>query len=139
MLRFTTKTGRRPYWMNTVARDATTNGGHVLQSRQYGFIYLKIVGLPSLMSTALPFTRKVDGDHSDQPFEQDANIRALNYFVKYEEDFQINDWDFGNLNPINGYRRTEAWDSEHNRSIMSQNLLKSHWIDYTMIWWLSLL
>jgi hypothetical protein len=48
--------------------------GHYRQSQGFGPLYLFRFGIPSLISAA------GDGKHNLHPVEQDANVRAFNYF-----------------------------------------------------------
>lgn len=55
--------------------------GHYLQSQALGPLYIAKVAIPSVFS-------KSPNTHMHHPVEQDANIRAFNYFRKYfREDF----------------------------------------------------
>ena len=65
--------------------------GHYLQSQEYGFLYLYVIGLPSLISA------KKDKDNSHTSFwtEVDASARAAKYF-------NITNWEilYGNEYPL---------------------------------------
>jgi hypothetical protein len=53
--------------------------GHVLQSRASGPIYLFKYGIPSVMSV------RGTGTHNQHPVEQDANLRAFEFFRKMRD------------------------------------------------------
>jgi hypothetical protein len=79
--------------------------GHYLQSKDMGWGYLTRVGIPSIFSAG-----KDDNNHDFQPFEQDANRRAFNYFNETVEGFYKSEddkledrgWNFNN-NPLDIY------------------------------------
>ncbi|GEM_PF-4996601 len=76
--------------------------GHYLQSQKSGIAYLTRYGIPSLFSK---------DPHDNHPVEQDANIRAFNYFMNNESGFTPSDWkeklleneEYGWSNPFVGY------------------------------------
>jgi hypothetical protein len=74
--------------------------GHYLQSQSSGNAYLTRFGIPSILSKY---------PHNHHPVEQDANIRAFNYFKEYEEGFEDTDWD-ASYNPIVGYSLSNPAD-----------------------------
>jgi len=88
--------------------------GHYLQSRNFGWLYLPKFGIPSMNSAG------GDGEHSYHPVEQDANARALKYFVgKYGEDFAKRSENKGwnnTENPIIDYNWSEKFSSESNQA-----------------------
>lgn len=63
--------------------------GHYLQSREMGFAYYNVVGIPSIRSASAR-----DVDHGYSVFEQDANRRAFLYFNANVDGFK-DDIDFG--------------------------------------------
>ena len=69
--------------------------GHYIQSQKYGIFYLSRYGIPSGLN-CIDWLRG-DKKHYDHPAEQDANIRALEYFNKHIDGYT--DWDF-EQNPI---------------------------------------
>lgn len=85
--------------------------GHYLQSQVYGPLYMMKVAIPSMGSK-----NQVGSPHYSNPVEQDANIRAFNYFkthyAKYFDSYDDSGayngqwkWDIAktsNANPING-------------------------------------
>jgi len=81
--------------------------GHYLQSQSWGQAYLSRVGIPSLMSTI----NYNDGNHNFQPYEQDANCRAFNYFNKNVDGFYQTEAEY-NMNSIKGIR--VGWDFQNN-------------------------
>lgn len=68
--------------------------GHYIQSQSLGPYYVMLIAIPSIMSKVI-----YKGDHHFSPTEQDANIRAYNYFSTYYPGEFI--WDFES-NPILG-------------------------------------
>ena len=90
--------------------------GHYLQSQSFGLFYIQRYGIPSLMDAA-----KKGVDHDYHAAEQDANIRALKYFHKHVDGFDVinNDNEKGwNLyeNPINDYDRNLPYDNSVNKA-----------------------
>jgi hypothetical protein len=73
--------------------------GHLLQSKVSGIIYLLKYALPSLISS---YRHDFYG-HCIHPVEQDANIRAKNYWDNYYQHLYI--WD-NDYNPI--YKHIKA-------------------------------
>ena len=73
--------------------------GHYLQSQDLGPYYVMLIAIPSIMSKVIK-----KGDHHFSDTEQDANIRAYNYFRQYYSD-EI-EWDFES-NPILGLETGE--------------------------------
>jgi hypothetical protein len=73
--------------------------GHVLQSRKYGIIYLSKFGFPSLVSAI----RSRNRSHDKHPVEQDANVRAKQFFEQKISNFQ---WD-NSYNPIDDQIKPE--------------------------------
>ena len=68
--------------------------GHYLQSQEFGPFYLQRVGIPSIMSK--------EKYHNFHNVEQDANIRALNYFMNKRGSLTLKDWKKQD-NPIIGF------------------------------------
>lgn len=67
--------------------------GHVLQSRDMGPGYLFVVGLPSLVGSALDMMGL--HDHDREWYEVDANIRAKNYVSTYDpQSLNTEPWKF---------------------------------------------
>lgn len=102
--------------------------GHYLQSLKFGLTYIPKIGIPSIISA--------NGENHDyHSVEQDANARALRYFVKrHGQDFATSKtddegWDFSE-NPIRSYRQGESFYSEHNQSAINNVLLKFSSYDY---------
>lgn len=56
--------------------------GHYIQSQKFGYAYITAIGFPSL------FNAKNGDNHKEQPYELDANIRALKYFEKNIPDYE---------------------------------------------------
>ena len=75
--------------------------GHYIQSQRTGPAYYARYGIPSMLSNP--------ERHNHHPVEQDANIRAFNYFNRYVENFSGTDenstyhgmWKY-KVNPIDG-------------------------------------
>ena len=117
--------------------------GHYLQSQAMGWAYLTRVAIPSLLSAS-----KKDRSHKFQPFEQDANRRAFNYFNEnvegfYQTEKQFSDnldkgirlgWDFYS-NPLDvthqGIRGTyyDYYNPQH-RALIANLSLRAKWYDY---------
>jgi len=79
--------------------------GHYLQSQKFGWFYYNKIGIPSILSM---------GKHNLHPAEQDANVRAYNYFTnRYKDDSSYDfKWDY-RINPIidpNYQIRLSWWD-----------------------------
>jgi hypothetical protein len=118
--------------------------GHYLQSQAMGWGYLPRVGIPSLMGAA----SYDDGNHDFQPYEQDANRRAFNYFNKNVKGFYKSPDDFdryGNngqgwnfyKNPLDVYHigkdsRGQYYDykNEAHRDLINSLSLSAKWYDY---------
>ena len=92
--------------------------GHYIQSQSMGWAYYPRVGMPSLFSKKYD-RADLNSRHNYNPVEQDANVRAIQYFHDNVDDFT---WDF-NKNPI-GYRGN-AWTMDDYSSKEFQNLLKT--------------
>ena len=94
--------------------------GHYLQSKEAGIAYYATYGIPSLLSNR--------ERHDNHPVEQDANIRALCYFLQYESGFDKTDSE-GNYdgswnkrkNPIDGVMWNNLADPA-NRSVLESRL-----------------
>lgn len=78
--------------------------GHVLQSRASGPLYLFKFGLPSIRSAT------TSGSHYLHPVEQDANLRAKQYFSSQE-----------------GYT---DWPQEDNTIVRLGELMPIHWWEF---------
>ena len=105
--------------------------GHYLQSQDAGPTYFARYGIPSILS---------DHEHRYHPAEQDANIRALNYFLKYESGFDSVDsngkysgrWK-KEYHPIDGFDWNH-FGSANNYEIL-QNRMKPSALEY-VIWFM---
>ena len=92
--------------------------GHYIQSQRSGYAYFPRYGVPSLFSKP---------PHDYHPVEQDANIRALNYFSKHVSGFNSVDaygnyngmWDLG-YSPILGLKPTDT-------TVLDKRLKWSFW------------
>lgn len=92
--------------------------GHYIQSQRSGYAYFPRYGVSSLCSKS---------PHDYHPVEQDANIRALNYFSNNVSEFNSVDasgnyhgmWDLG-YNPILGFKPNDA-------TILDKRLKWSFW------------
>lgn len=88
--------------------------GHYLQSREMGSAYLFVVGIPSIVAP--------EDYQSFITVEQDANIRALSYFLEYYPDDFIEEgkynggWDF-DYNPIKTFD-SYTYHTENNQSVL---------------------
>jgi RHS repeat-associated protein len=109
--------------------------GHVLQSREMGWGYLPRVGIPSIRSNL-----SSGYDHDFHPVEQDANMRAFNYFNKHESGFYDTNpydgkgWNFYSnpLDPNRTGRRGIVWDymnPAHMQVVNSLNI-SAKWYDH---------
>jgi len=85
--------------------------GHVLQSRLYGLFYIPRIAVPSLIDAVF---NDYDG-HNRFYTEQDANVRALRFFINHYDGFTYYDpstlkresyWDFKS-NPVLSYPSTQ--------------------------------
>jgi RHS repeat-associated protein len=114
--------------------------GHYLQSQASGWGYLPRYALPSLWG---------DGNHNHDfnPVEQDANVRAFNYFNKTVPDFydkiaygDHHGWDFRSnpIDPNHTYSRSIYWDYNSSSDMDLVNGLKigTSWYDYAAWVWL---
>ena len=89
--------------------------GHYLQSQEMGAAYLFVVGIPSIVAP--------NENQNDIAVEQDANIRALAYFLEYYPDEFIEEgkytggWDF----KYNGINAFDSYDyhTENNQSVLA--------------------
>ena len=119
--------------------------GHYLQSQKMGWAYMSRVGIPSLMSAF-----KKDGNHDFQPFEQDANRRAFNYFnenvegfYQTEAEYRYNQrngidkgWNFYqnpmDVNHIGWNSRYDYYDYKNpaHRDLINSLSLSAKWYDY---------
>jgi RHS repeat-associated protein len=93
--------------------------GHYIQSQDVGLAYLPKFGIPSFFSS---------GDHDLHPVEQDANIRAFEYF----EDFR-DEWSFAAF-PIVGYDRLLPFNSEVNQIALKSGKIRTTGWDYFPGW-----
>lgn len=116
--------------------------GHYLQSQIYGPLYMMKVAIPSMGSK-----NEVVSPHSSNPAEQDANIRAFNYFKKYypkrfdtyDESGAYNGWwkwdeTKKDRNPINeidwlNYKS----QMEHNQTVLSTSPTGLFWFDIPLV------
>ncbi|MDH6382837.1 hypothetical protein M2451_004192, partial [Dysgonomonas sp. PFB1-18] len=98
--------------------------GHYLQSQAYGWTFMPKFGIPSAISAA-----KKDGNHNNRAFEQDANARALSYFVdEYGETFAKEIWDHV-IHPIIGYSYLDSFYSDINKNAINNAKIKFHGLD----------
>ncbi len=105
--------------------------GHYLQSQRAGIAYLTRYGIPSILSKE---------QHNHHPVEQDANIRAFNYFMKNEW-LGKSSWN-GDENPFVGYSLSSPSDVARLLSLNDGIINPTFW-DYfssvTIIWAISAL
>jgi len=94
--------------------------GHYLQSQSYGFIYLPKFAIPSLYDAM----RSSPSEHDYYKVEQDANARALSFFVgNYGNAFAKRTNEKGwnhDFNPIKNYN----WSQDYN-SVTNQSAIKN--------------
>ena len=93
--------------------------GHYLQSQVYGPLYMMKVAIPSMGSK-----NEVGSPHSSNPAEQDANIRAFNYFKKYDST-HFDSYD--ESGKYNGYWKWQKTDSGHYNPINGID-----WVNYSL-------
>ena len=106
--------------------------GHYLQSQASGLFYLQRYAVPSLVDAAS------GSIHKFHPVEQDANIRAYQYFMKHVPGFNMMDKDKGfehghwykNYNPINGYDWSLGFDNPANQRALKKGLVRPAWWDF---------
>ena len=101
--------------------------GHYLQSQSSGWFYYSKYGIPSALSKGDYF------DHGNHPAEQDANVRALRYFMKNEDGFTVLDWIFDRAfygHPIIGYNQSLSFDDPVNQAALKNGRLRLEWFDY---------
>lgn len=101
--------------------------GHYLQSQYSGLFYLTKYALPSILSAAEINTVS---NHSLSPGEQDANIRAFQYFSKDSEGYE--DWKSEN-NPIFGYNFSSSINSADNVLALQRAKLKLAWHEWATL------
>ena len=116
--------------------------GHYLQSQDLGPLYLMKVGFPSAIDK---------GDHANNPVEQDANIRAFNYFKQYySSDFDSFDSTTGKYMGLWHHERDSAhpyghpivnmnWNNYGNSTSVNELALSKtnivfYWHDYVSLW-----
>lgn len=108
--------------------------GHYLQSRASGLFYLQRYAIPSLVDAA------GGSIHKYHPVEQDANIRAYQYFMKHVPGFNRMDSnkEFGHghwykkYNPINGYNWSLDFDNTANQRALKNGLIHPAWWDFLL-------
>lgn len=93
--------------------------GHYLQSKSMGWAYLSRVGIPSFLNTI------VGKDHGYQPYEQDANLRAFEYFNTYVEGFYTSpdEYEARLLN-------NKGWDFLYNPLVSKRMDYDRSYVDY---------
>ncbi len=103
--------------------------GHYLQSQSSGLYYLSKYGIPSLLSKGDYF------DHGNHPTEQDANVRALKYFMENEDGFTLADWNFNRASgghPIIGFDLTLPYNDPINQAALRNGRTRLEWFDYLL-------
>lgn len=85
-----------------------------------GLLYYGKFGIPSLFSK-----NTAASHHSNNPVEQDANIRTLKYYHKNGLDSL---WDESE-NRINGYYQSDGYNNPNNQAAL-KNLIKLNWYDF---------
>jgi RHS repeat-associated protein len=103
--------------------------GHYIQSQSSGWFYYSKYGIPSLLSKK---------PYDLNPVEQDANVRAFNYFSAEIDNFNWSD-DSGQhshwnqySNPINDYNWSLSFNDDSNQHSLINGRLKLAWWDYLM-------
>ena len=94
--------------------------GHYRQSQSSGWFYMSKYAIPSALSS---------GKHGQNPVEQDANVRALEYFNNRIENFR--GWDFS-INKINGYNSSLPYNHKDNQLALKKAKLGFSWYDWVM-------
>ena len=76
--------------------------GHYIQSQEYGPLFLKVIGYPSLQSAILQTDNPDSPRHRNRWFEADASYKGAEYFDKYygsgNEDYKEDSEDFFDIN-----------------------------------------
>ncbi|MCR5017299.1 MAG: hypothetical protein K6A64_00695 [Bacteroidales bacterium] len=94
--------------------------GHYLQSQALGPMYLSKVAIPSAFSK-----NTLMSPHNSNPAEQDANIRAFNYFKKYYPG------DFDKYDPSTGqYDGQWVWKKSVSTYGYYHNIVGLDWLKY---------
>ena len=110
--------GQKGIYADPANPDFQHEYGHYIQSQRSGYAYFPRYGVPSLFSKS---------PHDYHPVEQDANIRAFNYFSKHVSGFNSVDaygnyngmWDLG-YSPILGLKPTDT-------TVLDKRLKWSFW------------
>jgi hypothetical protein len=74
-------------------------------------------------------------EHAYHPVEQDANVRALQYFMENAKGFTLADWNLDRAtggHPISGLLATTAYNSLEYLQAMKNGRLKLEWFDYLL-------
>jgi hypothetical protein len=103
--------------------------GHYLQSQTSGWFYYSKYGIPSTLSKGDYF------DHGNHPAEQDANVRALRYFMENEDGFTLADWNFNRASgghPIIGFDPTLPYNDPINQAALRNGRTRLEWFDYLL-------
>ena len=99
--------------------------GHVLQSRASGMDYLVAFALPSLTDR---YNGKSYSDHNLNPIEQDANARALTFFMENVDGYTYDDWHYASgENPILDSKGNYTNSSTINRAILSSHEITDYY------------
>ena len=97
--------------------------GHYLQSQAHGWFYLGKDAIPSVLS---------HDPHNSHPVEQDANVRAFQYFNEHIPGY--NGWKFSRQeggNPINDYNPSLGYHDPNNQAALHNRLTLS-WYDFAL-------
>lgn len=101
--------------------------GHYLQSQQYGLLYYGTFAIPSLIDASSK------RGHNLFKTEQDANIRALEYFNDKLENFNPQtDWNHRE-NPIIGYNPNKHITNPENQAALKTGKLSLNWYDPLLV------
>lgn len=101
--------------------------GHYIQSQQYGLLYYGTFAIPSLIDASSK------RDHNLFKTEQDANIRALEYFNDKLENFNPQtDWNHRE-NPIIGYNPNKNITNPENQAALKTGKLSLNWYDPLLV------
>jgi hypothetical protein len=106
--------------------------GHYIQSQKTGPFYMQRYAIPSFFDTL------GKSNHNNHAVEQDANIRAYQYFMKNVDGFNattdgINypngQWHYDD-NPINGYNWSLDYNDADNQLALKKGRVRLKWWDY---------
>lgn len=94
--------------------------GHYIQSQKLGPAYYFAIGIPSICSAS-----DENSNHDEYYTEQDANIRAFQYFNEHIDSFYSPSdsmWDFVN-NPIKNFNPSKPLDDAGNKAALANGVI----------------